>query len=179
MKNRNDHRVGYKKTKVGWIPEDWKCGNFSEIAVIMMGQSPDGKNYNRNKEGLPLFNGPTEFTRRYPLKKQWTINPTKICKPGDILLCVRGSSTGRVNIADCPYCIGREIAAVSEKKSRGFSSFVEHTLSSITGRILRLSSGSTFPNLDKKNLSNILIAIPPLLEQKKIAEILSAWDETI
>ena len=179
MKDRNENRPGYKKTKVGWIPEEWQCGNFSDIASVVMGQSPDGKSYNKSKQGMPLINGPTEFTKRHPAKKQWTTNPIKVCASGDILLCVRGSSTGRLNIADDIYCIGRGIAAVREKKSRSCSFFIEHTLSNITKRILRLSSGSTFPNIDKKNLSNISIAIPTFQEQEKIAEILSTWDETI
>ena len=56
---------------------------------------------------VALINGPTEFTGKYPIKVQWTTSPTKICRVGDILLCVRGSSTGRLNIANEEYC--REI----------------------------------------------------------------------
>lgn len=175
----NDNKSGYKNTKVGWIPEEWKSGKFSDIAIVIMGQSPDGASYNRNKDGVPLVNGPTEFTKRYPRKEQWTINQTKTCRFGDILLCVRGSSTGRINIADDTYCIGRGIASIREKESRSYSSFIEHTLSNIKRRILKLSSGSTFPNIDKKTLSHILIAIPTLPEQEKISEILSTWDEAI
>lgn len=57
--------------------------------------------------------------------------------------------------------------------------FIEHTLSAILKKILRSSSGSTFPNIDKKALSNISIAIPPFAAQEKIAEILSTWDVAI
>jgi restriction endonuclease S subunit len=179
MKDRNENRPGYKKTKVGWIPEEWQSGRFSDIAYVMMGQSPDGKSYNKNRYGVPLINGPSEFTKRYPARKQWTTKPTKICKSEDILLCVRGSSTGRINIANDTYCIGRGIAAIREKESISCYLFIEHTLYAIKNRIVRYSSGSTFPNIDRKTLLNIPIAIPPLPKQKKIADILSAWDEAI
>ena len=179
MSQHNEKRPGYKKTKAGWIPDEWEFGKFSDVADIIMGQSPDGKSYNKNKLGIPLINGPKEFTKRYPIKKQWTSSPTKICQFGDVLLCVRGSSTGRINIADDTYCIGRGIAAIREKKSQSYASFIEHLMSDLNSQILMCTVGSTFPNIDKKTLSNISIAIPPFPEQKKIAEILSTWDEAI
>lgn len=30
MKDPNENRKGYKKTKVGWIPDDWSCEQFSD-----------------------------------------------------------------------------------------------------------------------------------------------------
>jgi len=179
VSERNENRPGYKKTKVGWIPEEWELGTFSVLANVIMGQSPDGRSYNKTEHGMPLINGPTEFTKRHPVKKQWTTKPTRVCQSGDILLCVRGSSTGRINIADDAYCIGRGIAAIRRKESRSCRFFIEHTLTAITKQILRFTAGSTFPNIDKKTLSRIASAIPPLPEQKKIAEILSTWEEAI
>ncbi|MGR3303247.1 MAG: restriction endonuclease subunit S [Candidatus Scalindua sp.] len=179
MNKLNENRPGYKKTKVGWIPENWEYCEFAAIAKIEMGQSPNGSSYNTEGKGYPLINGPTEFTDRYPIKKQWTSSPTKICNPGDILLCVRGSSTGRINIANGEYCIGRGIAAICHKEKKGHPIFIEQLLINITTRILRLTTGSTFPNIDKNTLSSIEIGTPPLPEQKKIAEIFSAWDKAI
>ncbi len=179
MTKRNDNRRGYKKTTVGWIPKEWECKSFSAVAKLEMGQSPIGTSYNTKGKGIPLINGPTEFTERYPIKKQWTSLPTKICNSGDMLLCVRGSSTGRMNIANDQYCIGRGVAAIRYKDKISWPVFVEQLLVNITSRILKLTTGSTFPNIDKDTLSSIKVGVPPLPEQKKIAEILSAWDRAI
>ncbi|MGG3774339.1 restriction endonuclease subunit S, partial [Heyndrickxia faecalis] len=97
----------------------WKTGSLSEIAEVVMGQSPPGSSYNTTQKGVGLINGPTEFTNKYPNVKQWTTKPTKICKPGDILLCVRGSSTGRMNVSNGNYCIGRGVASISAKEKKG------------------------------------------------------------
>ena len=35
-----------------------------------------------------------------------------MCKEGDLLICVRGSTTGRTNIAGFDACIGRGVAAI-------------------------------------------------------------------
>lgn len=156
-----------------------KQTKLGSIAEIIMGQSPDGSSYNKNGKGVPLINGPTEFTNRYPMKLQWTIKPTKFCKKDDILLCVRGSSTGRINISDNKYCIGRGIAAIRTKNSNTTNLFLEQLLIFNTHKLLRLTAGSTFANIDKRTLNNIEIIVPSLAVQNKIASILSTWDKAI
>jgi len=39
----NKNRPGYKKTPMGWIPEERDSGLFATIPTIIMGQSPVGK----------------------------------------------------------------------------------------------------------------------------------------
>ncbi len=178
MSHNNAHKQGYKQTPLGWIPEEWKIKEFESIATIIMGQSPEGKTYNQTGEGVALINGPTEFQERFPIKKQWTTSPTKICKSGDILLCVRGSSTGRINISNDEFCIGRGVAAIRSNETNNHV-FIESVLSNVVNKILRLTTGSTFPNIDSSSLKSIKVLIPPLPEQKKIATILSTWDDAI
>ncbi len=160
------------------IPSDWDEMEFGEFAEIIMGQSPEGNTYNQNGDGVALINGPTEFTEKYPVKVQWTTLPTKICKEGDILLCVRGSSTGRLNIANEEYCIGRGVAAIRAKKNSNHS-FLEFQIENIVNKILSLTTGSTFPNIDSQSLKKIKVSLPPLSEQKAIAHILSLMDTAI
>lgn len=170
-----------KKTKPFYnstIPSDWEVMEFGEFAEIIMGQSPEGNTYNQNGDGVALINGPTEFTEKYPVKVQWTSSPTKICKVGDILLCVRGSSTGRLNIANEEYCIGRGVAAIRAKKNSSHS-FLEFQIESIVNKILALTTGSTFPNIDSQSLKRIKVFLPPLPEQRAIAHILGLMDTAI
>jgi type I restriction enzyme, S subunit len=42
-----------------------------------------------------------------------------------------------------------------------------------------LNTGTAQPKLNKKSVENLLVRLPPLPEQKKIAEILSTWDAAI
>lgn len=170
---------GYKKTKVGIIPVDWEVKNLEFVAEIIMGQSPKGSSYNSNEIGFALINGPTEFTDRFPIKIQWTSEPTKFCQSGDILLCVRGSSTGRINIANDKYCIGRGVSAI-RAKDNCMQTLIEHLTRNAIQSILSKTTGSTFPNIDGKSLRSILIPFTPTrAEQQKIAEILSTWDKAI
>ena len=72
-----------------------------------MGQSPEGDDCNNEGVGEPLLNGPTEFGFYSPSPIQWTTNGKKHCVEGDLLFCVRGSTTGRMNWANQSYAIGR------------------------------------------------------------------------
>ncbi len=157
----------------------WKKGRLNDIAEITMGQSPDGSSYNFHGEGIGLINGPTEFTNKYPVVRQWTTKPTKLCRPGDILLCVRGSSTGRMNLSDAEYCIGRGVASISAKEGKGVTGFLYYLLDYKISQLLKKTAGSTFPNLSSDEIRNMEISIPSLEEQNKIADILSTWDKAI
>lgn len=171
-------KPGYKRTEVGVIPEDWEAESLGYISEVVMGQSPVGTSYNQDGYGIPLINGPTEFTEKYPIKKQWTTEPTKICKAGDLLLCVRGSSTGRMNISNDEYCIGRGIAAIRAKRGAD-TKFITFQIDSAIQKLLALSAGSTFPNVDGKSIRSITIPLPPLPEQRAIAAALSDVDALI
>lgn len=170
--------AGYKLTELGLIPEDWQVKPFGQMAEITMGQSPIGISYNRKSIGVPLINGPTEFTKKHPIKIQWTTQPTKLCKNGDILLCVRGSSTGRMNISDDLYCIGRGIASIRAKLEVDLS-FISFQLNSAIQTILTLTTGSTFPNIDGKTIRSIEFLLPSIKEQQAIAAALKDIDSLI
>jgi type I restriction enzyme S subunit len=150
---------------------------LSECSEVIMGQSPPGDSYNKLGKGAPLLNGPTEFTDRYPVKIQWTTKPTKYCEDKDILLCVRGSTTGKMNISNDKYCIGRGVAAI-RGKSIFKTDFLEFVLRYNVDEIMRVASGSTFPNIDSKTLK--AIKLPKLSKQQQdvIIEKLKNLDET-
>ncbi len=71
---------------------------ISSVVEIVMGQSPPGSETNQDGIGVPLLNGPTEFGLHHPYPVQYTTDPKKLAKIGDLLFCVRGSTTGRMNL---------------------------------------------------------------------------------
>jgi type I restriction enzyme S subunit len=150
---------------------------ISEVSSINMGQSPPGLSYNTLGDGVPLLNGPTEFGERYPTAIQWTTAPTKLCKEGDILICVRGATTGRMNWADREYCIGRGLAALTPRKEICNAEYVYYFVETQTQQMLALAAGSTFPNLPGAKLRKLDIPIPSLDKQHKIVEYLSTLEK--
>lgn len=143
-------------------------GILSDIAEIIMGQSPEGESYNKEGIGVPLINGPTEFGETHPITIQWTNKPTKYANNNDLLLCVRGSSIGRMNLANDTYCIGRGVAAIRPLNAEVNSDYLYFLIEKNVTRILKNSTGSTFPNLSGAELKSFPIAIPNLNEQQLI-----------
>lgn len=137
------------------LPEGWRIGKLSDIATIIMGQSPEGESYNYNGNGSPLVNGPVEFGEYFTLKSKWTTEPKKFCKKNDLIFCVRGSTTGRHVIADDKYAIGRGVCAIRAKNQIYLMELIKANLT----EILKDVTGSTFPNIDRMTLGNYPITI--------------------
>jgi type I restriction enzyme S subunit len=152
--------------------QKWPKSRMGEVCIITMGQSPVGNSYNTKGEGEPLLNGPTEFGPTYPTPIQWTTQPTRFAEKGDILVCVRGATTGRKNIANQRYCIGRGLAAIRGKLGKISTDFLLYVLDIITLSLLGEASGSTFPNLPGAKLEKFEIPLPPIDQQHGLTEIL-------
>jgi len=151
------------------IPASWCCVRLGAITEVVMGQSPPGETYNKSGEGVPLINGPVEFTDG-PFGKtvinQYTTAPTNFCEEGDLLLCVRGSTTGRTNIAGFRACIGRGVAAIRPYfADRYVRLFIWRQRASI----IAMGRGIAFPSISKQQIEDLLIPLPPLPEQHRIA----------
>ena len=170
--------IGYKQTEVGVIPEDWDVLELGRCGEVIMGQSPLSSTYNKTGLGAPLINGPTEFTERYPKKIQWTTKPSRNCRAGDLLICVRGSSTGRTNYANENYAIGRGVGAIRARNEND-TQYLSYQVISSVSKILTASSGSTFPSVDGATLKRILVLLPSPIEQRAIKKALNDVDELI
>src|SRR5438132_9737855 len=144
-----------------------------------MGQSPPGESCNTLGIGLPLLNGPTEYGPHHPTPVQFTTDARKRARSGDVLFCVRGSTTGRMNWADREYAIGRGVAAIRHKTSPELQPFVRAVIEYGLPGLLAQATGSTFPNVSGDQLGRLWW--PPLEEdeQRAVAHILGTLDDKI
>ena len=101
-------------SELGPIPEGWEAKTLGECFNLTMGQSPPGSTYNEHGEGLPFFQGRTDFDFRYPENRKFCTAPTRIAEPGDTLISVR-APVGDINMAWEQCCIGRGVAALRHK----------------------------------------------------------------
>lgn len=170
-------RDGYKITELGEIPSDWNIMKLSEVAEIVMGQSPDSSSYNDTEGGVAFFQGKTEFGRINPVVKKWCNNPTKISKPLDILISVR-APVGDVNINNIEACIGRGLGAIRATSSSNYK-YLYYAIQKYNNQLKKASQGSTFEAINSNDLKGLKLPIPHIDEQEKIALILSNVDEQI
>ena len=160
--------------------EEWGSGNetLADFVNITMGQSPPG-NTVFSMGDIPLLNGPTEFGPHHPTPTQFTTSPRKYAHVGDILFCVRGSTTGRMNWADQEYAIGRGLAAIRHRWTAKLQPLVRAVIEFELPELLAQATGSTFPNVSAAQLAAIPYPNLRGAEQRAIAHILGTLDDKI
>jgi len=170
----------FRDTKIGKIPDEWEVVKLGdeEVTVLIMGQSPPSSTYNNAGIGLPFLQGNAEFGEMYPIPVLSCSHPIKITEKNDILLSVR-APVGDVNIAPFKSCIGRGLAAIRPKGDKLDYLFLFYYLELGSRLFESLSMGSTFKAIRKMEIEKFRVLLPPLPEQKKIAEILSTVDQAI
>jgi type I restriction enzyme S subunit len=157
------------------LPSGWQIKSLGEVSEIIAGQSPPSATYNKNKIGLPFYQGKTDFGETYPSVRVWCSNPTKIALPNDILISVR-APVGPTNICDTEACIGRGLNAIRAKENSNYK-FILYFLRTIENKLANQGRGSTFSAITQSELKEISIPFPSLPIQKQIAEILEKADQ--
>ena len=142
----------------GEMPKDWRVGKLSDIADITMGQSPDGKSYNENGDGVVFYQGRAEFGRRFPTRRLFTTAPSRMAKKHDALMSVR-APVGDLNIANEDCCIGRGLAAIHSKDNH--QSFVHYTIGALKPKLdMYNGEGTVFGCINRDSLSNMEVIVP-------------------
>ncbi len=148
------------------LPKGWVQAKLSEVAHLVMGQSPPSNTYNASKHGLPFFQGKAEFGDLYPTVKKYCSCPVKVARAGDVLISVR-APVGPTNLCAEDSCIGRGLAAI--RPLGGIPNyFLLYYLRSIEGSLAEQGTGSTFTAISKSDLEQIDVPLPPLNEQRRI-----------
>jgi type I restriction enzyme S subunit len=151
---------------------------LSDVAELVMGQSPPSTSYNDTGDGLPFYQGKTDFGATYPTPRIYCREPKKLAEEGDILISVR-APVGATNLCKSQSCIGRGVAAI---RANGIDrDFLYFYLKKIEAYIDSLGSGAIFKAINKSQLTELPIneAGISLPEQKKIAHILSTVQRAI
>lgn len=155
----------------------WKMEKIGKVCVVIAGQSPEGKFYNNKGDGLPFYQGKKEFTKKIlGPPTTWTSKITKIALPGDILMSVR-APVGPTNFNNEKICIGRGLAAIRTRAEIN-KDFLFYFFQLFEDEIVK-NKGAVFDAINKTQIENIEIPLPPLSEQQRIVKILDDVFEKI
>ena len=173
---RSEEDLAQELFGIGEIPKTWSIEPLSESANIIAGNSPPSSTYNEVGDGLPFFQGNSEFNHFHPEADTWCSDPRKVAETNDILISIR-APVGDLNIANQRCCIGRGLAALRPDDMNGLYLF--YHLSERGAWLSRLATGSTFKSITKGDLQHLDIPVPPFSEQRKIATVLHTVDQAI
>lgn len=173
-------------------PEGWRNRTFGEIADFR-----NGLNFTRGETGDEVkIIGIPDFGQRGEFRDASTLSAIRVAGrlakenllQSDDLLFVRSNGNKEL--------VGRCMRILDVREPISFSGFTirarvnqRHILPGyaaalmrteiVRGQFRRRGGGTNISNLSQEILSDLLLPIPPLPEQRKIAEILSTWDRAI
>jgi type I restriction enzyme S subunit len=158
------------------IPLGWSYGVLSDITNIVMGQSPKGETYNKEKKGMIFYQGRTDFGFRFPDISSYTTAPTRKAKQGDILVSVR-APVGDLNIAIQDCSIGRGVAALRSKTN--CNSFLFYAMQTLKSQFnISNDEGTVFGSINKDDLHGLKMLISEN-EIKDFDKLVSTIDKSI
>lgn len=151
------------------IPKGWEVGRLSDIATIIMGQSPSGETYNKDGDGMIFYQGRTDFGYRFPSITSYTTQPKRKALKNDILISVR-APVGDLNIAIDDCAIGRGVGALRSKLK--CNSHLFYTLQNLKSHFdISDGEGTIFGSINKDDLHNmeVIYSENEIKEFEKIA----------
>ena len=175
-------KTQYKQTELGLIPEDWKVKKFAEFSKFYSGGTPltsKSEYYNGQipfiKSGEIYYDRTEQFLTQEGLDN----SSAKLVNNGDLLYALYGANSGEVAISQIEGAINQAILCIQQNKDEAETIYLYNYLklekSTIINKYLQGGQG----NLSADIIKNLFIPLPPLPEQKAIADCLSTWDVAI
>lgn len=181
-------KAGYKQTEVGVIPEDWEVKSFAELFAFQNGVNADRESYGQGTRFINVLEAITyshlygpEIPGRVTLAERTVAAYT--VRRGDILFNRTSETEGELGLA-AAY-VGQERVVFGGFVIRGRPrdgslnpEYAGYALRApvIRSQIIPLGQGAVRANIGQQNLGLVIAPIPPLPEQRAIAEALSDVD---
>ena len=172
-----------RSSEAASCPDGWCTTTIGEVADIFSGATPSTETASYWDGEIPWCI-PTDITGtpgKYLLATERSITSeglvssgASLLPAGSLLLCSR-ATIGDVKIAATTICTNQGFKSLVCKEGVS-NEFLYYLIQPFKPRMLELATGSTFRELSKHDLGNIVITLPPLLEQRTIAAVLSDID---
>ena len=164
-------------SELGEIPEGWEVRRLGECYNLTMGQSPPGKTYNDDGEGMPFFQGRTDFEFRYPANRRYCTAPKRLAEAHDTLVSVR-APVGDINMAWEKCCIGRGVSALRHKS--GSVSYTYCSMRALQPALREYEqTGTVFGAINKNQFEALPIVEPPRHLVDVFETVALDWDKQI
>lgn len=165
---------------IGDIPEKWKIGKLRHLARLKTGNTPSKENGDLYYEGgIFLWIKPEDLNAFSPvLKTKEKLNELGLefarnVPPYTPLVCCIGS-IGKYGVSDQIACFNQQINAVIFNEVFIDKKYGLYYISSQKEQHLFYANGNVVKILNTEGQGNIVFPIPPLSEQKAIADYLDA-----
>ena len=181
--------VGYKDSAVGIIPQEWKVKALGEAYKLQGGYAFKSELFADigipivRISNLPMDSNIVDITDCVYYPNTESIKEQFIIKQGMLLIAMSGATTGKTavyNSQNSSYLNQRVGMFCSKNDDITYNYLLQLVQSPLYSNALKpLLIAGAQPNIAPSDVENMKFPVPPLAEQRKIAEILGVWDEVI
>lgn len=188
MKDRNQNKPGYKKTKAGWIPQEWRCAPAGSLFDIQLGKmlskqarnghnpQPYLANYNVRWGGFDLAEvQQMDFYEKEMAKFRLQQGDLLVCEGGEVGRCAVWEE--QINPCYFQKALHRVRPANADIDVYFIMYFLHYAVSS--PMMVFYVGQSSISHFTREQFLKFPIALPPLPEQRKISEIIYTFDNAI
>jgi len=163
----------------------WKCVTIKEISHDLLGggtPSTSQTSYWNGKiawmTSAHISNREITFGQKYISEEGLKNSATKLIPKNNILVATR-VGIGKIAINKIEIAISQDLTGILVKSEIILSDYLYWFLLAEKNRLKVLAQGSTIKGILKADLAKLKLPLPPLPEQKKIADILSTADQKL
>lgn len=169
------------------MPENWNTFKLDDVAEIIGGGTPSTlkEEYWNGEISWLTPRDLTNYNSKYISKGERQItevglrnSSAKLLPKGTVLLTSR-APIGYLAIAEDSVCTNQGFKSFILDKNKVDNHFFYYLLKKNVEYLKSLGTGTTFAEVSSSKLKTIEFTFPPIEEQRRIAEILSALDEKI
>lgn len=184
-------QTAYKDTPIGKIPADWEVKRLGELGIFSKGK---GILKDQVKEkGLPCIRYGEIYTSYDYVAQEFksfidedVAKASKEINKGDVLFAGSGETVDEIGksvayLGELKAYAGGDVIVYSPNQDLVSSECLSYTLdlNSVRRQKRYMGQGNSIVHIYPSDLAKLQIPLPPLPEQKRIAEVLSTWDQAI
>lgn len=172
------------------LPKDWQRATLGAIGSVKSGGTPARSQHDRY-----FLNGKWPWVKTMDLTNSEILTTNELitdlalvessCKlhpPGTLLVAMYGGfkQIGRTGLLRHESAVNQAISAIELDHNQAHPEYVLHWLNGNVGAWKAFAASSRKdPNITRENVCDFLVTLPTLLEQRRIAQILTTWDQAI
>ncbi len=168
------------------LPEGWKEVKLSKIGKIVTGKTPSTKDKENFNGDIPFLTPSDNMESRFVISTDRTLSKkgvdnvkNQLIPKNSICVSCIGSQLGKVTITQENTVTNQQINSIVVNENID-NMFVYYAMLLVGEKLKYISKTSTaVPIVNKTNFSKEKILLPALLEQKTVADTLSALDDKI
>lgn len=155
------------------LPDSWCWTTLGNIGKWQSGATPSRLNKDYYKGNIPwlktgdltdgfIYDIPETITQKALEETSVKLNPK-----GSVLIAMYGATIGKIGILTIPSTTNQACCACSEYKGI-YNMYLFYYLLSHRDIFIMMGGGGAQPNISKEKITETLIPLPPLSEQKRI-----------